>query len=448
MKAKTEGEIGMRNANRNLWRRCDIQTIQRRPKALIFAICILAFAFLLWPDAGGAHEPITTKILFNKEVVRVLQRNCLGCHHEGGIAPWSFVTYDEARPWAKAIKEELLEKRMPPWHAVKGYGEFRNTPSLTQREIDMIVNWVEGGAPPGKPENLPKEPLVSDDWPLGNPGMVLKPETEQAVASDADEHRRIALAGSIKEDRWVTAVDLRPGNGSIVHCATIYAEESGPRIEQTKDAGRTVSSSNASAFVLGTWMPGRNTVALPEGTAQFVRAGSRIVLEIHYRGAGETVKDLSEVGLYFAPSSPRKQAREIAVTNPDATIPAGVGDSRIVATITLNQDSEAIAIRPCVNPLAVSLQATARRPDGSQEILVWARGYRFDWQPTYFYKRPVVLPKGTQIEVIAYFDNSENNRKNPNSPPKDVRWSEVSKGPLCALLIANAANERESTGQR
>ncbi|MCI0489743.1 MAG: cytochrome c [Blastocatellia bacterium] len=438
----------MRDADRNSWPSYGIQPIRRKPVALIFAFCLLPFAFLLWPGAGGAHEPITTKIMFNKEVVRVLQRNCLACHHEGGIAPWSFVTYEEARPWAKAIKEELLEKRMPPWQAVKGYGEFRNTPALTQREIDMIVNWVEGGAPPGKPENLPKEPLVSDDWPLGKPDMVLKPETEQEVASDADERRPIALAGSIKEDRWVTAVDLRPGNGSVVHCATIYVVEGGSGIEQVKEVKGNSSRIRSLSSVLGTWMPGQNTVALPEGTAQLVRAGSSIVLEIHYRGAGEAVKDSSEVGLYFATSPPRKQAREVAITSPDAMIPAGVQSHRVVATFTLNEDAEAVAIRPCVNPLVVSLQATARRPEGSQEILVWARGYRFDWQPTYIYKRPVALPKGTQIEVIAYFDNSENNRRNPSSPPKAVRWSEVSKDPLCALLIANAANEKGSTGQR
>jgi hypothetical protein len=125
---------------------------------------VFVFASLLFPFAFAiAHEPITTRVRFNKEVVRVLQRSCLGCHRTGGIA-MSLATYEEARPWAKAIKEELLEKRMPPWHAVRGYGEFRNAPPITQREIDLIVNWVEGGAPRGDEKDLPPGPLFSDGW--------------------------------------------------------------------------------------------------------------------------------------------------------------------------------------------------------------------------------------------------------------------------------------------
>src|SRR4030095_8702015 len=134
-----------------------------------FASVILGLSIVLIQSRpASAHEPVTTKVRFNKEVIRVLQRSCLGCHRPGGIA-MSLATYEEARPWAKAIKEELLEKRMPPWHAVKGYGEFRNAPLLTQRDVDMIVNWVEGGAPKADDKDLPPSPLFSNDWQLGKP---------------------------------------------------------------------------------------------------------------------------------------------------------------------------------------------------------------------------------------------------------------------------------------
>src|SRR5262249_17943424 len=158
---------------------------------------------------------------FNKEVIRILQRSCLGCHRPGGVA-FSLATYDEARPWAKAIKEEVLEKRMPPWHAVKGYGEFRNAPSFTQRDVDLLVNWVEGGAPRGDDKDLPEGPLLSNNWQLGKPDLVLQPERESNIPADADEHRTLALLPNLKEDRWLTAVDLKPGNASVVHCATLY----------------------------------------------------------------------------------------------------------------------------------------------------------------------------------------------------------------------------------
>ncbi|HWO02609.1 MAG TPA: cytochrome c, partial [Blastocatellia bacterium] len=188
----------------------------RGPLSTSSRLCVSALILIgLWflPFAMGpafAHEPITTKVRFNKEMIRILQRNCLGCHHAGGIA-MSLATYDEARPWAKAIKEELLEKRMPPWHAVRGYGEFRNAPAITQRDIDLIVNWVEGGAPKGDDADLPAGPLYSDDWALGTPNLILKPQSEIQIAADADEYRSFSLATDLKVDRWLTAVDLRPG---------------------------------------------------------------------------------------------------------------------------------------------------------------------------------------------------------------------------------------------
>jgi mono/diheme cytochrome c family protein len=380
---------------------------------LAIAFCLLPFAF----RSAAAHEPITTKVRFNKEVVRILQRSCLGCHRPGGIA-MSLATYDEARPWAKAIKEEVLNKRMPPWHAVKGFGDFRNAPLLTQREVDLLVNWVEGGAPKGEESDLPTAPLYSGDWRLGKPDLVLKPQAAAGVAASADETRTITLATNTTEARWLAAIDLRPGEARVVHCAKFYLE-----------------GEQSPGLCLGTWMPGQKTVAWPEGTAQLLPAGARLAVEIHYHGTDEAAKDASEVGLYFAKSTPNRQVQEIAITDDEARIPAGVAKHQASVSYTTREDVEALALRPLVNPLITSLQATAYRPDGSEEVLLWARGYQFDWQPTYHFKRAAVLPKGTRIEVIAYFDNSDGNRNNPNDPPKALRLRDISDEPLCAMVI-------------
>jgi hypothetical protein len=386
---------------------------------------------------ASAHEPITTRVRFNKEVIRVLQRNCLGCHHPGGAA-MSLATYDEARPWAKAIKEELLEKRMPPWCAVKGYGEFSNAPSLTQRDIDMIVNWVEGGAPKGDEKDLPPSPLFSNDWQLGKPDLTLKPEVPSKVAADADEFRTLVLGTNLKEDRWISAIDLQPGNGTVVHCAKVYSLRSSAEAPimtpvRTDDAGLSVDLS--AATVLGTWAPGQKRVLFEDGVAQLLQAGSRIAVKIHYRGAGEAVNDLSTVGLHFAKNLQRRSLQEIAITNPGANIPVAAEPYPIKVSVTTQSDTEAIAIRPRVHPLVMSLQATAYRPDGSEEVLIWTRRYQFDWEPTYVFRQPIILPRGTRVDVVAYFDNSEENQKNPNDPPKPLRWSEISTDPLCALLV-------------
>ncbi|HLF83123.1 MAG TPA: hypothetical protein VI837_02995 [Blastocatellia bacterium] len=355
----------------------------------------------------------------------------------------SLATYEEARPWAKAIKEELLEKRMPPWHAVKGYGDFRNAPSLTQRDVDMIVNWVEGGAPKGDEKDLPAGPLVSNDWQLGKPDLTLKTESESKVAADADEYRTFVLATNSKEDRWLTAIDLQPRNGSVVHCARFYslktvADSPAAPMTPAKNEDSASSVDLRTAAVLATWMPGQKVVALDGGLAQLLPAGSRVAVRIHYRGSGEAGDDVSAVGLYIAKTPPPRLLQEIAITNADAIIPATAEPYPLKVSFTTQSDTQAIAIRPRVHPLVVSLQATAYRPDGSEEVLIWTRRYQLDWEPTYHFRQPVPLPKGTRVDVIAYFDNSEENQKNPNDPPKTVRWSEISADPLCALLVVSS----------
>ena len=403
-------------------------SMRRRCAAILlpFAFCLLPFAFP--PKAGlpfalarvSAHEPITTKVRFNKEVVRILARSCLGCHHAGGIA-MSLATYDEARPWAKAIKEEVLNKRMPPWGAVKGFGDFRNAPPLTQRELDLLVNWVEGGAPKGEDGDLPTAPLYSDDWQLGKPDMILK-AASASVAADADESRTITLATNTTKAAWLAAIDLRPGDGRVVHCAKFYLE---------------------GGACLGTWMPGQKTVAWADGAAQFLPAGGRLTVKIHYRGAGEAARDQSEVGLYFAKTPPRKLLREVAVSDASTTIPAGASMHPVRLSYTVQEETEAMALRPLVSPLIMSLQVTAYRADGSEEVLLWTRGHQFDWQPTYYLKRPALLPAGTRLEVIAYFDNSDSNPNNPNDPPQPLRLGDLGGEPLCAVMIAKPRSSNE-----
>lgn len=396
------------------------------------------FAFAL---SSSAHEPITTKVRFNKEVIRILQRSCLGCHRPGGIA-FSLATYDEARPWAKAIKEEMLEKRMPPWHAIKGYGEFRNAPSFTQRDIDLLVNWVEGGAPKGEDKDLPEGPLFSDDWQLGKPDLVLKLESEADIAADADGFRTFALSPSLKEDRWLTAIDLKPGNASVVHSATIYYSVSdlvsGDSPEPNPGVKNTSMSRRSFLYTLATWTPAQKALAFGDEVGKLLPAGSSVSLKIHYRGSGKPAKDLSAVGLYFAKTPPRKRVEELAIGNPDIVISVAAEPQAVKASLVVRSDAAAIAMRPRVHPLIISLQATAYRPDGSREVLIWTRGYQFDWEPTYYFRRPVALPADTRIEVMAYFDNSDDNQNNPNSPAKTVRWSELGFGePLCAIVVSS-----------
>jgi hypothetical protein len=402
------------------------------------AVSLLFIAICVFPFASRAHEPITTKVRFNKELVRILQRNCLSCHHPGGIA-MSLATYEEARPWAKAIKEEVLEKRMPPWRAVKGYGDFRNAPSLTQRDVDLIANWVEGGAPKGDDKDLPPGPLFSTDWQLGQPDLILKPPSESKIAADADECRKFVLPTNLKETRWLSAIDLKPGNAAVVRGARIQLSWSVTGYTAISGLQRSQKSTTVMREVpaVATWLPGQKVLAFDEGTALRIPANTLIEVTIHYRGSGEAVEDRSSVGLYFAKSAPRNQLRFlIQNTGASEVIQVSKEPQRIKQSLAIDDDIEGIGIRPLVHPLIASIQATAYRPDGSEEVLIWTRGYQFDWEPTYYFKKPVTLPKGTRVEVIAYFDNSDDNQNNPDIPPRAMRLSELSSEPLCTLLVA------------
>lgn len=413
----------------------------RRHSAIAFILC--AIVFFASTRTGSTHEPITTKVMFNKEVIRILSRNCLGCHAPGKIkSDISLTTYEEARPWAKAIKEEVLEKRMMPFQAVKGYGKFEHNYVLAQRDVELLVSWIEGGAPRGDAKDYPKaeieQVIKGDSWPLGKPDLILQPDSEVKIAAEGeDETKCFLLPAKLKEDRSLSAIDFQPGNSAIVHDASFHL-----RNNSAKPVGK-LSDCAMAGETLGVWVPGQAASRLPEGVGQRLAAGSDVVLKIRYHKNGQTASDRSRLAFYFAKDTPGKLVRNLTILPTTATIPAEAESQRVKASMTLTDATEAVAIRPLLFPFAKSLEATAHRPDGSVEVLIVAKGYRYDWQPAYQFKKPVPLPKGTRIEVTAYLDNSDNNRNNPNDPPVALQFDQ----PLCEIALTQE-NQTKSASLR
>ena len=403
------------------------------------AIAFLVFAaFFLSTRTGSTHEPITTKVMFNKEVIRILERNCLGCHAPNKIkADIPLTTYDEARPWAKAIKEEVLEKRMMPFQAVKGYGRFQHDYILTQRDTELLVSWIEGGAPRGDVKDYPREEierLVSGNgWALGEPDLVLQSE-EVKLSADADEETRcFILPTNLKEARSLTAIDFQSGKGTVVHSASFH------RLSGLYKASGKSSCGVIIGETLGVWVPGQTATRLPAGVGRKLNVGEVIVLQLRYRKTGEATTDRSRVALYFAKTAPSKSVSTTAVTSA-MTIPAGAENHVVNASLTIVQTAEAVSIRPLLFPFAKSVEAKAIRPDGTIEVLIVARDYRYDWQPAYYFKQPVSLPRGTRIEVTAYLDNSDNNRNQPNDPPVELKLT----SPLCEIALAQSTQTKSA----
>lgn len=409
--------------------------LNRRLSAIIF---FSLAAFFLSTRTGSTHEPITTKVMFNKEVIRILERNCLGCHAPNKIkADISLTTYEEARPWAKAIKEEVLEKRMMPFQAVKGYGRFQHDYILTQRDTELLVSWIEGGAPRGDIKDYPAQQIdqliKGDSWSLGKPDLVLQsPEAKIAAESEGEnevEAMCVALPTNLQTSKWLAGVDFQPGNGTAVQSASLHLFSNKPIPPNVR-----MSLCGRIGETLGVWVPGQAATRFPEGAGRRLKAGEQLILQIRYHKTGEAVTDRSRVALYFAKQAPVKSLRTETITPALVTVPANAENHPVKASITITQSAEAISIRPLLFPFAKSVEATAYRPDGTIEVLIVAKDYRYDWQPAYFFKQPVQLPRGTRIEVTAYLDNSDNNRNQPNDPPVELKLN----SPLCEIALAQS----------
>ena len=415
---------------------------KRHPFRRAAVVCLLVLVIaatltVIW--RGSAHEVITTRITFNKEIVRILARSCMSCHHTGGLAPMPLTTYQEARPWAKAIKEEVLERRMPPWHAVTGYGEFANDPSLAAREIDFITAWVDGGAPKGEDKDLAPLPDFDKEWSLGVPDLILTPPAASGRNADEDsESRCFILHNPSVKDRWIRAIDIQSG-GSLQH-AFIWIE---PREKPDRpttglgmpECGCLGGSRFQASGALGTWVAGQEARTLGQGVAQRLPGRARLVMQVHYRESSGEIRVPPRVGLYFAQGAVGKRLRSVQVMNSGFEIPPGAASFRVKATHTFKQDAEAVAVLPHMHLLGKSIEVAAFRPDGSRESLVWVRNYDFDWQSIYAFKRPVPLPAGTRIEVTAYYDNSDSNPRNPNQPPAPVRSGASSRDEMCVAYL-------------
>lgn len=406
------------------------------------AAAMLAIGVLcLSPRRGSTHEPITTNVRFNKEIIRIFERSCLDCHAAGKIkADIPLTTYEEARPWAKAIKEEVLEKRMPPFQAVKGFGTFHRDYGLSQREIDLLISWVEGGAPKGDAKELPVTKEKTPQWLLGQPDVVLKPAADSKLSPQEDSLRCFILPTQLKEDRWVSGIEFKPGNETVVYSATMGLATASKKVALRRQGS---CADDIREVPLASWVPGQVATSFPKGIARSIPAGSSIVLKIRYRGNGEAQVDRSAVGLLIAKEEPQKEITSLAIAAP-ASLPPSTGPVRVKSSHTITAQAEVVGLRPLLFPYANSIEATAYLPDGTSEVLVWARNRRFDWNPLYVLKRPLLLPAGTRIDVIAYLDNSPENPNNPNDPPKLVKFSDT----LCEVLIAQPASARVASTRK
>ncbi len=363
-------------------------------KTPLTGACALGLVVAGWqvvrPEPVMSHGRITTSIVFNREVSQIFQKKCFQCHTDGNVS-MALTTYKEARPWAVAIKEEILEKRMPPWSAVNGYGHFANDVSLTAREISLIMSWADGGAPSGvlmADEDKPAVIVPSlSGWEHGQPDAVVAVAASEKVAADAgDRTARIEVATGLKQASWLKSMQLNFSDRRVVRYAAVYELRTGQW--------------------LGTWTPTHPVSALPAGVSIQLPAGGKVAIEIGYRGTSEQASGAGELGFYFSADKPAQVATPLEISAAPTTLPAGKSRERLRTEIVLKSATTAAALWPNLGAGATSVEVTAIRPDGVVEPLLWLKNYRADWPSSYVFKQPVTLAAGTRLTVTAYYDNA------------------------------------------
>ena len=391
---------------------------------------------LLSGVASFAAEPVT----YYHDVARILQARCQSCHRAGEVAPMAFGSYDETRPWAKAIKQAVLAKKMPPWYAEGG--QFQNDPTLSKEEVDKLVAWADTGAAAGDPHDAPPPRHFAQGWTIDTPDQVFQiPQPYQVPASGTIEYTYIIVPTGFQQDHWVTEAEVRPGNPAVVHHANVYIREPGsPWLreypagqmfipEERKQRAATGGSSSAGASVreqvIVGFVPGRPAKQVPKGYAMLIPAGSDLVFQLHYTTNGKAAADQTRVGFVYAKTPPSKRVIRIQASNARFVIPAGADNYAVSGTARLEMPCELLDAYPHMHLRGKSMALTAIYPTGEKESLVRVPHYDFNWQLIYEMNKPKLLPKGTVLRADATFDNSPNNRFNPD-PKAEVRWGDQS----------------------
>jgi hypothetical protein len=421
---------------------------------------------LAGPILGTTKKPAPASVTFSRDVAPIFYRHCVECHRPDNIAPMSLLSYRDARPFAHSIGEEVSARAMPPWHADPSFGEFANERRLSREEVNKILAWVEQGAVEGDPKDLPPAPTFPARWEIGQPDVVFTMAEDYTLrAGTVDQYMYFRIPTNFKEDRWVQAVEFRPGNRKVVHHAVAFVETpenfaEARRLDPTEKPGNAAwtlldtqpspleimdgtsrrirpdaqvvndgcgapdvdavgfSSNNS---VLSVYAPGRGADEWAAGTAKKIPAGSNIILQMHYsKDGGKSERDRTSVALIFARPPVERLVGTRSISNILFEIPPRADNHKVTACWNVQRDIQLIGFMPHMHVRGKSMRYEVVYPDGRRRTLLYVPRYSFHWQTAYTLKRALDIPGGSRLVVTAYFDNSEGNAHNPD-PSKAVR---------------------------
>jgi hypothetical protein len=377
--------------------------------------------------------PDPSKVTFNKDVLPILQRNCQSCHRPGEVAPMSLLSYNDARPWAKSIKAAVVARKMPPWMADAGVGHFKNDRTLSADEIATLTAWVDNGAPEGDAKDKPAALTFQDGWNIKPDVIVEMPKAFQIPATGTINYKYVLVKTNFPEDMWISSAEMRPSNPKVLHHGKVWVRPPGSRWLENAEPGEAYENETQRQIIgrngaeegndiLGKYNPGLGAQSFDiNGSAKFVPKGSDLVFELHYTTMGQPTEDASKIGLVLAKSAPlTRYFFNAGPTASNLAIPAGDGNAEVVSELTLAQEAKLVYAQPHMHLRGKDFELRLVFPTGETQTVLKTK-WDFEWQMGYEMAKPIDMPKGTRMIGISHFDNSANNRFNPD-PTKEIVW--------------------------
>lgn len=370
-----------------------------------------------------AHPRVVAKadppVTYHKHVAAVIQSKCQDCHRPGEAGPFALLTFRQAKSWSAMLREVVADDVMPPWHATAPHGHFKNDRRLTAAEKETLLAWVDHGCPEGDAADAPPPRKFVDGWRLGRePDEVLRMADAVNVPASGDvPYQYVQVGAPFPEDRWVTAVEVRPEHRTVVHhiIAFILPPGTSPLDLAGPGFGR---------YMLGAYVPGDQPIIAAPGQAKKVPKGSSILLEVHYTPNGRAVSDRSAIGLCYTKQAPEIELHSVSVMNNKFRIPPGAENHEVKATFTFDAASTLVSLTPHMHVRGKAFRYELVSPGGTRQTILDVPRYDFNWQSSYNFATPLQVPAGTVLECTAWYDNSAKNPFNPD-PKKTVRWGNM-----------------------
>ncbi len=357
---------------------------------------------------------------YHNRISRIVQSHCAECHRNGENAPFELASYADAKEHSAMIKKVVGRRTMPPWFADKTMShEFSSDRSLSDRDREDLIAWIDAGMAEGNAADGPVARKFVTGWRIGKPDLVLEANAQNVPAKGTVPYRYALAQTKLTEDKWVSAVEIRPSAPEVVHHLLVFISlpPSDPRAKQYKAVGGGLNGYFAGM------VPGQGAIAFPEGTAKLLPKGATLVFQIHYTTNGKEAVDHPRIGLKFADAPPKYELQTKAAATKFFSIPPNAGNHEISATYTLFNKSRLISLNPHAHVRGKAFRYELFYPDGKSEVILEVPRYDFNWQMEYVLARPIDVPAGTRLKVTGWYDNSKENPANPN-PNKAVRFGE------------------------